>query len=140
MKFLVRSLGWTRWREEFDRRVAAVRAEQTPELPFDPDSPAEEGPPSGSGAPRPSVADTARRASATPRGPGLYPMIEPDREPSRTREQNVVFFQRIDVPRVRALLADLEALMPDSAVPIDFVDLGETQTFAPEVLDGECSA
>jgi hypothetical protein len=30
--------------------------------------------------------------------------------------------------------------MPDSAMPIDFVDLGETQTFAPEVLDGECSA
>jgi len=36
--------------------------------------------------------------------------------------------------------ADQDQRMPDSAMPIDFVDLGETQTFAPEVLDGECSA
>jgi hypothetical protein len=28
----------------------------------------------------------------------------------------------------------------DDAAPTDFVDLAETAEFAPEVMDGECSA
>lgn len=49
------------------------------------------------------------------------------------------FFGRVPVPAVKALLADLESFAPESAPPDDYVDLGETQTFTPEVLDGECA-
>jgi sulfite reductase beta subunit-like hemoprotein len=50
------------------------------------------------------------------------------------------FFQRVDVAAVSAELQDLQALAEPDAVPLDFVDLGETGEFAPEVMDGECSA
>ena len=50
------------------------------------------------------------------------------------------FFQRIELSRVARELGDLERLTPDDAVPLDFVDLAETAAFAPEVMDGECSA
>jgi sulfite reductase (NADPH) hemoprotein beta-component len=58
----------------------------------------------------------------------------------RLDETARAFFQRIDLERLRALLADLEALPPEAARPIDFVDLGDAGEFKPEVLDGECSA
>jgi len=50
------------------------------------------------------------------------------------------FFRRVSVERVRLVLADLERLTTEQAVPTDFVDLAEAAEFAPEVLDGECSA
>jgi sulfite reductase (NADPH) hemoprotein beta-component len=50
------------------------------------------------------------------------------------------FFRRISVERVRLELADLERLTTEQAVPTDFVDLAEAAEFAPEVMDGECSA
>jgi len=50
------------------------------------------------------------------------------------------FFKRIDPAVVKGLLADLEGLTPETATPEDFVDLGDTLAFAPETLDGECSA
>jgi sulfite reductase (NADPH) hemoprotein beta-component len=50
------------------------------------------------------------------------------------------FFRRIDPAQVKALLADLESLTLDTASAEDFVDLGDTHTFAPETLEGECSA
>jgi len=50
------------------------------------------------------------------------------------------FFARVDLAAVRGEIADLERLQPGDAVPADFVDLGESDEFAPEVMDGECSA
>jgi len=50
------------------------------------------------------------------------------------------FFGRVDLANVRAVLGDLERLEPDDAVAADFIDLGEANEFAPEVMDGECSA
>ena len=50
------------------------------------------------------------------------------------------FFGRVDLDRVKIELADLERMTIDDVVPDDFVDLGEAGEFAPEVLDGECSA
>jgi hypothetical protein len=41
---------------------------------------------------------------------------------------------------VTAELADLQRLTVADAVPLDFVDLAETAEFAPEVMEGECSA
>ncbi len=50
------------------------------------------------------------------------------------------FFRRVDVERIKALLADLEALRPEDAVDADFVDLGEDSAFKVETMAGECSA
>ena len=40
---------------------------------------------------------------------------------------------------MRGELADLEPLRPGDAVPADFIDLGEVNAFAPEVMEGECA-
>ena len=40
---------------------------------------------------------------------------------------------------MKTLLADLEAFSSDAASREDYIDLGETQTFAPEVMEGECA-
>jgi sulfite reductase (NADPH) hemoprotein beta-component len=50
------------------------------------------------------------------------------------------FFQRVDLARVTGELEDLQRFTEADAVPLDFVDLAETAEFAPEVMDGECSA
>jgi sulfite reductase (NADPH) hemoprotein beta-component len=55
-------------------------------------------------------------------------------------ESAIAFFQRVDVPQVKALLNDLEQMSPETATADDFVDLAETGQFAPEVMEGECSA
>jgi sulfite reductase (NADPH) hemoprotein beta-component len=58
----------------------------------------------------------------------------------RDGESAPAFFARVELGRVRAVLADLEALTEAGASPADFVDLGERSDFAPEIQDGECSA
>jgi len=55
-------------------------------------------------------------------------------------ESATEFFGRVELDVVKVELADLERLRPGDAVPADFIDLGEAAEFAPEVLDGECSA
>jgi sulfite reductase beta subunit-like hemoprotein len=50
------------------------------------------------------------------------------------------FFQRVPLERVTAELMDLQQLTEAQATPDDFIDLAETGEFAPEVMDGECSA
>jgi sulfite reductase beta subunit-like hemoprotein len=55
-------------------------------------------------------------------------------------ESATSFFGRVSVERVRLMLADLERLMAADAEPADYVDLAESAEFAPEVMDGECSA
>jgi sulfite reductase (NADPH) hemoprotein beta-component len=54
-------------------------------------------------------------------------------------EQPQVFFRRVDGARVKSLLADLEKMTPEDVLPADFIDLGETRAFVPEVMDGECA-
>lgn len=55
-------------------------------------------------------------------------------------ETALAFFRRVDLSRVKALLADLEALTAEDALPADFVDLGEEMEFKVETQDGECMA
>jgi sulfite reductase beta subunit-like hemoprotein len=50
------------------------------------------------------------------------------------------FFRRVDVLTVATELRDLQKLTEQDAVPLDYVDLAETGEFAPEVMEGECSA
>jgi sulfite reductase (ferredoxin) len=49
------------------------------------------------------------------------------------------FFRRLEVPRVKALLADLETMTPETAGETDYIDLAETAAFRPETMDGECA-
>jgi len=55
-------------------------------------------------------------------------------------ETAAAFFGRVEVERVKALLADLEALRAEDTVPADFVDLGEEGEYKVETMAGECSA
>ena len=41
---------------------------------------------------------------------------------------------------MKATLRDLEELTADGAVDEDYIDLGETEGFSPEVQQGECAA
>jgi sulfite reductase (NADPH) hemoprotein beta-component len=54
-------------------------------------------------------------------------------------ESAMAFFGRVDLDVVKGTLADLERLLPGDAVPADFIDLGDDDEFAPEVMDGECA-
>jgi sulfite reductase (NADPH) hemoprotein beta-component len=77
----------------------------------------------------------ARRISeAVERLIGLY---RSDRTPAETA---TAFFKRLETARAKALLADLEELTPESALPADYVDLGETSQFKVGAMEGECSA
>jgi sulfite reductase (ferredoxin) len=54
-------------------------------------------------------------------------------------ETPVAFFRRLEVPRVKALLSDLETMTAETAAESDYIDLAETTVFRPETTDGECA-
>lgn len=54
-------------------------------------------------------------------------------------EELGTFFRRVPPVRVTDLLKDLAIITTADANAQDFIDLGEDQAFAPEVLDGECA-
>jgi len=70
----------------------------------------------------------------------LERLVQLYRDEGAPAESPLTFFRRVEVPRVKALLADLEKLAPEAASEIDFIDLAEDHAFNPEVMDGECSA
>jgi sulfite reductase (NADPH) hemoprotein beta-component len=94
MKFLIKELGWDRWREEYDRELDKARsAGGAPELTIDP--PSVEPAPSWDrpAAPSPSIV-AARVAAGTPIGPGITPVLTPvyapgDEAYARWRATNV---------------------------------------------------
>jgi sulfite reductase (NADPH) hemoprotein beta-component len=55
-------------------------------------------------------------------------------------EELGAFFRRIPPEVATEALRDLAELQSGRTTDQDFVDLGESQAFAPEVMDGECSA
>jgi sulfite reductase beta subunit-like hemoprotein len=74
MKFLIKALGWDRWREEFDRAFDEVRVDGGARLPFDPERPPVETAPDWPRPSAPSIDEIAwRSASAALSGPGLRP-------------------------------------------------------------------
>jgi sulfite reductase (NADPH) hemoprotein beta-component len=50
------------------------------------------------------------------------------------------FFRRMPPATATDALKDLAQLLPNEVTEADLIDLGENQTFNPEVMDGECSA
>jgi sulfite reductase beta subunit-like hemoprotein len=78
MKFLIKELGWDRWRAELDATLAAVKAEGGVRLPFDPDDPPVEAPLSGLAPLAPSVRRVAAQvATSLVKGPGITPRTLP---------------------------------------------------------------
>jgi sulfite reductase (NADPH) hemoprotein beta-component len=78
MKFLIKQLGWERYREEVERELAAVRDAGGVPLPFDPQAPPAEEAPDWSRPESPSVLESAVRAArSVVRGPGLHPSVRP---------------------------------------------------------------
>jgi sulfite reductase (NADPH) hemoprotein beta-component len=77
MKFMIKTLGWTRWREEYDRELTACRLlGQVPTLDIDP--PASESAPTVAPDASPSVGNVAARVGAARViGPGLTPTVVP---------------------------------------------------------------
>ena len=55
-------------------------------------------------------------------------------------EELGAFFRRVPASLATDALKDLALLLPNEITDQDFIDLGETHAFAPEVMDGECSA
>ena len=95
MKFMIKTLGWTRWREEYDRELTACRLRgQVPTLEIDP--PASEAQPDWVegfvAVGRAHRVARVRRAASS--GPGLTPTIVPvfqagDEAYARWRATNV---------------------------------------------------
>jgi sulfite reductase beta subunit-like hemoprotein len=95
MKFMIRELGWTRWREEYERELTACRLRgDVPTLEIDP--PASEAKPEWVKESSPSVGYIASRVSAgRVSGPGLTPTVIPvfqagDEAYARWRVTNVL--------------------------------------------------
>jgi sulfite reductase beta subunit-like hemoprotein len=65
---------------------------------------------------------------------GLYTA---EKAPGETAD---AFLRRVDLAKVKALLADLEQITEADASPADFVDLGDAGEFKVEAMEGECSA
>jgi sulfite reductase beta subunit-like hemoprotein len=94
MKFMIRELGWTRWREEYDRELTRCRLSgDVPTLEID--SPAAELAPDWTKSGSPSVGHIATRVSGQMMsGPGIIPTIVPllqagDEAYARWRTTNV---------------------------------------------------
>jgi sulfite reductase (NADPH) hemoprotein beta-component len=62
-----------------------------------------------------------------------------DRRESDAEELGA-FFRRVPPALATEALKDLAQLLPNEVTETDLIDLGENQTFNPEVMDGECSA
>jgi sulfite reductase (NADPH) hemoprotein beta-component len=73
MKFLIKALGWEKWKAHFDETLAAVRAEGGVRWPMEPAVAPREQAPDWSPAEAPSIEAVAARALTSTRGPGIHP-------------------------------------------------------------------
>jgi len=67
----------------------------------------------------------------------LILLYQSERSPNETAGE---FLRRVDLPRAKACVEDLEALSLEDATPEDYVDLGEQAEFVPDTQQGECAA
>lgn len=89
---------------------------------------------------RAHFARIAAKVPARRSGEALERLVGLYRSDAAAGETARSFFQRVELARVKQVLADLEALSPQDAAPADFVDLGEEDEFEVEAMEGECSA
>ena len=73
MKFLMKQLGWEKWRAAFEQALADVKAEGGVPLPYDPSLLPDEEPPAARAA-APAIDEIIRRVSSgATTGPGIHP-------------------------------------------------------------------
>jgi sulfite reductase (NADPH) hemoprotein beta-component len=77
LKFLIKSMGWERWLEEYRRHLAIVQSEPRRDRPFDPDHVPAEAAPDWPHPELDEVSIEARAASAQIRGTGTRPSLLP---------------------------------------------------------------
>jgi sulfite reductase (NADPH) hemoprotein beta-component len=78
LKFLIKSLGWDRFLEEYQKALAEFRAQGGASLPFDPERPAVENAPAWKRVDSPPILETVSRAtSSNVIGPGIVPQVRP---------------------------------------------------------------
>jgi sulfite reductase (NADPH) hemoprotein beta-component len=87
-----------------------------------------------------SFAQTAAKVPARRLIEALDRLIAFYQRERQSGESAPLFFQRVPLALVTRELADLQNLTEADASAEDFIDLAETGEFAPEVMDGECSA
>ena len=77
MKFMIRSLGWARWREEYERELTACRLRgDVPSLDIDPPQAEHKPEPGHDGSPSPGHI-AARVTTGRVSGPGIMPTVVP---------------------------------------------------------------
>jgi sulfite reductase beta subunit-like hemoprotein len=86
-----------------------------------------------------SFAKIAAKIPARRLGRALERVLEWYGRERTAGESPRAFFGRAKVADVKLLLADLEAFNPAAASPDDYIDLGDTRAFVPEVMEGECA-
>ena len=78
LKFLIKSMGWERWRAEYDKALAAFAAEGGAQVPFDPEAPPLEIAPEWRRIESPPILETVSRATSSQvTGPGIVPQVRP---------------------------------------------------------------
>jgi sulfite reductase (NADPH) hemoprotein beta-component len=78
MKFMMKDMGWERWKAECELALAAVTSEGGVGLPFDANNPPVEHEPDWERAAGPSVLETVARATGSKvKGPGITPQVRP---------------------------------------------------------------
>ncbi len=87
-----------------------------------------------------SFARTAAKIPARRIPDALERLIKMYQRDRTDGESAPAFFQRVELLKVTLELQDLQRLTEADSVPLDFVDLAESAAFAPEVMEGECSA
>ena len=97
MKWLIKTMGWDRFVEEYRHELTAFRGEGGATLPFDPQNPPVEVAPDWTRAEPPSVLEIVTRVSKPQdlRGPGIVPVVQPDPAPAAAlkaqwRKTNVI--------------------------------------------------
>ena len=97
MKWLVKSMGWERFVEEYRHELALFRGEGGATVPFDTQNPPVDVAPDWPRPEPPSVLDIITRVSKPQdlRGPGIVPVVQPDPAPSaalkaKWRQTNVI--------------------------------------------------
>ena len=74
LKFLIKTLGWEKWRAAYDAALLEVRADGRKPLPFDPEHPPVESAPDWTRPEAPSHTEIVAMVTATKTsGPGLHP-------------------------------------------------------------------
>ena len=89
---------------------------------------------------RAHFARIAAKVPARRTGEALERLVALYRSDAGAGETAKAFFRRVELARVKQVLADLEALSAEDATPADFVDIGDEAEFKVEAMEGECSA